>query len=207
MLTARYAVPKNTSAAVTISGHSSGGYGALMLASSHPGKFDAVVALSPDSDFEITHKPLVQARAVQAVTPEELETAMAPGNRARLPRNGHVQLIMGLSANYAAVASKPGRFEWLYDSQGKWRQEVWQRWLDQDPLTLVRRRANAFAPEQRIYLDGAEHDEFGANIGARKIRDVLKDRKSPVTFYESPGGHSDHLLDRLIRGVVWVLGK
>ena len=43
-----------------IAGHSSGAYGALMLAMSHHDLFSAVVALSPDSDFETTHKPLVQ---------------------------------------------------------------------------------------------------------------------------------------------------
>ncbi len=69
------------------------------------------------------------------------------------------------------------------------------------------KRPDAFAPAQRIYLDGAEHDEFGANIGARKIHEVLRERKSPVTFYESPGHHNDDLIERLVRGLGWVLGK
>ena len=88
-----------------------------------------------------------------------------------------------------------------------WRAEAWQRWLDLDPLHVVRKRADAFAPAQRIYLDGAEHDEFGANIGARKIHEVLRERKSPVTFYESPGHHNDRMAERLVRGVAWVMGK
>ena len=112
---------------------------------------------------------------------------------------------MGLCANYAPT--KPGRFDWLYDDRGAWRADVWQRWLDLDPLTIVRRRDDAFAASQRIYLDGAEHDEFGANIGARKIHDVLRTRSSPVTFYESPGNHADHLAERLVRGLAWVFGK
>jgi len=88
-----------------IAGHSSGGYGALMLAISHHEKFPAVVALSPDSDFETTHKPLVETPSVRAVTRPELDAAMAPTKPANIPAS----LILGLCANYAPIAGKPGR--------------------------------------------------------------------------------------------------
>jgi len=203
----RYALAKEATFPRIIAGHSSGGYGALMLAISRHAQFAAVVALSPDSDFEVTHKPIVSQPSVRAITPEELDNVMTPGAKAQLPGDGLAHMVMGLCANYAPIAGKPGRFEWLYDGRGRFREEAWQRWLDLDPLHVVRKRAEAFAPAQRIYLDGAAHDEFGANIGARKIHDVLRGRKSPVTFYESPGHHSDHLAERLVRGLGWVLGK
>ena len=204
---AKYPVAKDAAFPRIIAGHSSGGYGALMLAMSRHAQFAAVVALSPDSDFEVTHKPIVSQPSVRAVTPAEIESALAAGGKTRLPGDGLARMVMGLCANYAPVAGKPGRFEWLYDARGNFRAEAWQRWLDLDPLHVVRKRADAFAPAQRIYLDGAEHDEFGANIGARKIHEVLRGRKSPVTFYESPGHHNDHLAERLVRGLGWVLGK
>ena len=204
---ARYALAKEAAFPRIIAGHSSGGYGALMLAMSRHAQFAAVVALSPDSDFEVTHKPIVSQPSARAITPAELEGVMTPGAKARLPGDGLAHMVMGLCANYAPVAGKPGRFEWLYDGRGNFRAEAWQRWLDLDPLHVVRKRADAFAPAQRIYLDGAEHDEFGANIGARKIWEVLRERKSPVTFYESPGHHSDRLAERLVRGLGWALGK
>ena len=204
---ARFAIAKEAAFPRIIAGHSSGGYGALMLAISRHAQFAAVVALSPDSDFEVTHKPIVSQPSVRAITQAELETVMTSGSKVRLPGDGLAHMVMGLCANYAPVAGKPGRFEWLYDAQGKFRAEAWQRWLDLDPLHVVRKRADAFGPVQRIYLDGAEHDEFGANIGARKIYDVLRERKSPVTFYESPGHHSDRLAERLVRGLGWVIGK
>lgn len=200
-LTARYASAKK-GPSIIIAGHSSGAYGALLLAMSRQEKFAAVVALSPDSDFDVTHKPLVQQPSVRAVSRADLDAAMA-SKSAHLPADGLARLVMGLCANYAPVASQPGRFEWLYDDRGQWRAEAWQRWLDLDPLTLVRKNPNAFAPAQRIYLDGAEHDEFGANIGARKIHEILRTRPSPATFYESPGHHSDHLPERLVRGLIW----
>jgi S-formylglutathione hydrolase FrmB len=204
---ARHPIAKGAAFPRIIAGHSSGGYGALMLAMSRHAQFAGVVALSPDSDFETTHRPIVGQPSVRAVTRTQVEAAMAPRGEARLPADGLACLVMGLCANYAPVAGKHGRFEWLYDDRGGWRADAWQRWLDLDPLHVVRLRADAFAPGQRIYLDGAEHDEFGANIGARKIHEVLRERKAAVTFYESPGHHGDRLADRLVRGLGWVLGK
>ena len=201
------ALTKGGAQTCIIAGHSSGAYGALLLAMGHHEKFPAVVALSPDSDFETTHKPLVEQPSVRAVTPAELDAAMAPAKTARLPADGTARLVMGLCANYAPTAGQPGRFDWLYDAAGHWRAEAWARWLALDPLTLVREKPDAFAPAQRIYLDGAEHDEFGANIGAAKIHTVLRERKAPATFYEAPGHHSDRLPERLIRGLAWVLEK
>ena len=186
-----------------IAGHSSGAYGALMLAISHHEKFPAVVALSPDSDFETTHKPLAEDPSVRAVTRAQLDAAMAPEKPAHIAAS----LLMGLCANYAPTAGKPGRFEWLYDDRGQWRADTWARWIALDPLTVVRKNPDAFAKTQRVYLDGAEHDEFGANIGARKIHEVIREKVPRSTFYESPSHHADRLAERLVRGLAWVFEK
>jgi S-formylglutathione hydrolase FrmB len=183
-----------------VAGHSSGGYGALRLGMGREALFDAVVALSPDSDLDVTHIGFARDPGMKAITRAELDASMAKSFR--MPANGTAQMMLGLSANYAP-AKAVGRFEWFYDDNGAWRPEVWQRWIDADPLTIVSKNPAAFAPSQRIYLDGAEHDEFGANIGARKIYDVLKSRKSPVTFLETPGHHSDHIVERLVKGILW----
>ncbi len=199
-LKGRYASP-----VLLLAGHSSGAYGALVLAMRNQTTFAGVAALSPDSDFEVTHKPLVENAHLQSLSPATLEAAMAPNGR--IPADGMASLILGLCANYAPVPDQPGRFEWLYDTSGRWRPEAWSRWIALDPLTLVRENPAAFAPHQRVYLDGAQHDEFGANIGAAKIHAVLRDRPAASTFYESPGNHSDHLMERLVRGISWVLKK
>jgi len=206
ILNARYAASK-TGPNPIIAGHSSGGYGAVLLAIRRHETFPAVVALSPDSDFATTHKPFTEQPSVRAVTRADLDAAMAPPGSANLPEDGLVRLMMGLSANYTPTRDQPGHFDWVYDDNGHWRPEIWQRWLDQDPYVIVRDHADAFAPTQRIYLDGAEHDEFGANIGAGKIYDILKSRPSPSTFYESPGHHGDNLAGRLARGLGWVLAN
>jgi len=207
LLKEKYAFPKEGAPVCLVAGHSSGAYGAVMLAIAHHEKFAGVVALSPDSDFETTHKPLATLPPVKAVTPAELTAAMAPPAQFHRPTSGLAMLMMGLCANYAPTAGTPGHFDWLYDDRGQWRQDTWKRWLDLDPLNVVRRQTDAFAPAQRIYLDGAALDEFGANIGAQKIYDVLKERSSLVTFYEPPDHHGDHLPERLERGLSWIFGR
>lgn len=189
-----------------VGGHSSGAYGAMLLAMRKQQLFDGVVALSPDSDFEATHRGLVSQPNVRRVTHSMVESWMPPATAQ--PQDGLVRLVCGLCANYAPLgAAKPGHFAWLYDDRGEWQADVWQRWIAADPLTFIRANRNAFAPTQRIYLDGAERDEFLANVGARNMHAVLRERRSPAEFYESPGGHSDRLPERLIRGVKWALGK
>jgi S-formylglutathione hydrolase FrmB len=203
----RFALAKDRNARV-IAGHSSGGYGALMLGMQRQKLFGAVIGLSPDSDFELTHRPFVEQSAIRRVTRAELNSYMSPDAGAPLPADGTVRLMCGLSAAYAAVGKdQPGRFEWVWNERGEFQSRVWQKWLDHDPLLLIRKNPDAFASDQRIYLDGAADDEWRFNISARRIFDVLQKRPAPATFDEPPGGHADHLTERLERGIAWVFGR
>jgi hypothetical protein len=125
-----------------------------------------------------------------------------------VPDNGDLTYALGLSAAYAPRGfPHRGEFEWLYDQSCHFRPKVWQRWLDNDPLTIVERNPQAFGATQAIYLEGAARDEYSANIGARKIFGVLNAEGFHCTFYEPPGHHSDHLRERLQRGLEWVFGR
>jgi S-formylglutathione hydrolase FrmB len=127
-----------------IAGHSSGGFGALRLGSSRQKLFDAVIALSPDSDFPTSHLPLVKVAAVTNVPLAEIEKIAA--GKLPVPEDGDLDYALGLSAAYAPRGiSHPGEFEWLYDAQGNFREEIWQRWLSNDPLAIVRKNPDAFA--------------------------------------------------------------
>jgi S-formylglutathione hydrolase FrmB len=202
---AKYPVPTNGVRRI-IAGHSSGGFGALRLGSSRQKLFDAVIALSPDSDFPVSHIPLVKIAAVSNAPLAEIEK-MESGTLPP-PKNGDLMYAMGLSAAYAPNGfPHRGRFDWLYDEHGNFRDEIWQRWMENDPLTIVQKNPEAFAPNQAVYVEGAAQDQYSANIGARAIYEVLKERAARCTFYEPPGHHGDHVRERLQRGLEWVLGK
>jgi pimeloyl-ACP methyl ester carboxylesterase len=190
-----------------IAGHSSGGFGALRLAMMAPERFGAVIALSPDTDFEVTHKPLAEEQVVRSVTPRQMKRYIAKSADMVRPSNNLVQIMLGLSAAYAPKGpNEPGEFHWLYDEHGNWQNEVWQNWLEEDPVVIARRNPHVFMPYHKIYLDGAERDEFGAQKGARVLRDIIK-AHTRVNFYESPEGHADHIEQRLARGLEWAFER
>ncbi len=189
-----------------VAGHSSGGFGALRLGMARQDLFDAVIALSPDSDFPTSHLPLVRIASVTNEPLPEIERIVH--GKLPPPKDGDLIYALGLSAAYApAGISHPGEIDWLYDANGHFRPEIWQRWLDNDPLTLVKKDPLAFSPGQSVYLEGAAQDEYSANIGARKIFEVLQTEPIRCTFYEPPGHHGDHVPERLQRGLAWVFGR
>jgi S-formylglutathione hydrolase FrmB len=199
-----YGTPANPRDRI-IAGHSSGGFGALRVAMMAPERFGAVVALSPDTDFEVTHRAFVEEHVVRSVTQKQLAAYLAPPERMIKPGHGLIQMILGLSAAYAPKGpQEPGEFHWLYDEKGNWQAEVWQKWLEEDAVVIARRNPRLFTSHHKIYLDGAEHDEFGAQKGAKVLRDLIKPY-TRVEFFESPGAHSDFVADRLARGLEWVL--
>ena len=205
MVEAKYPAPTNGVRRI-IAGHSSGGFGALRLGSYRQKLFDAVIALSPDSDFPVSHIPLVKIAAVSNAPLADIEKmqsgALPP------PKNGDLMYALGLSAAYAPRGlDHPGEFDWLYDADHQFRDEIWQRWMDNDPLTIVQHNPQAFTPNQAVYLDGAAHDQYAANVGARAIYQVLRERPARCTFYEPPGRHADHIPERLQRGLEWVFDK
>lgn len=189
-----------------VAGHSSGGFGALRLGMARQRLFDAVIALSPDSDFPTSHLPLVKIASVTNETLLEINRIVR--GELPVPGDGDLNYVLGLSAAYAPLGiSHPGAIEWLYDENGTFRNNVWQRWLDNDPLTIAENNPHAFSSSQAVYLEGAAQDEYSANIGARKIFEVLHAGKVHCTFYEPPGHHGDHLEERLQRGLEWVFGR
>ncbi|EEF61351.1 putative esterase [Pedosphaera parvula Ellin514] len=191
-----------------VAGHSSGGFGALRLGMFRPKLFDGVVALSPDSDFPTSHLRFVQAPAVSNLTLAQVKAFAATDNAQPMPKDGDLRYALGLSAAYAPRGWwHRGEFEWPYDGHGHFREKVWQKWLDNDPLTIVERKHSAFLPRQTVYLEGAALDEYQANVGARKIYEVMKKRSSSCVFYEPPGHHSDHVAERLERGGAWSFGR
>ena len=204
LIEARYRITTNQPQRI-VAGHSSGGFGALRLGMLRPKLFAGVIALSPDSDFQNSHLPLVKLPGVTNAPSAQIKSYMAAEMKTPLPKDGDLTYALGLSAAYAPAGRRHlGEFGWLYDANGQFNEKIWQRWLDHDPLVIVHRNRKAFRASQSIYLEGAAQDQFGANVGARKIYEVIRDRPARCTFYEPPGKHSDHLQERLARGLAWV---
>ena len=191
-----------------IAGHSSGGFGALRLGMRHRSTFEGVIALAPDSDFQLSHLPIVQSAAVTNLTLSYVKKLMALDPMTPLPKESDGVYTLGLSAAYAPRGRfHPGQFEWPYDEDGCFRPKIWQRWMNHDPLTLALRNPHIFSARQSVYLEGSSEDKFLANVGARKIYEAIRGNPARSVFYEPPGKHSDHVPERLERGIAWFFGK
>ena len=101
-----------------IGGHSSGGFGALRLGSDRQKLYDAVIALSPDSDFPTSHLPLVKIPSVTKVSPADAKKFMT--GELPMSKDGDINYALGLSCAYAPSGwPHRGEIEWLYDAKGK----------------------------------------------------------------------------------------
>lgn len=191
-----------------IAGHSSGGFGALRLGMFRPRLFGSVVALSPDSYFAISHRYLVTKPSVTNLSSAELKALVTAPPGTPAPKDGDLRYAVALSAAYAPRGRwHPGEFDWLCDAHGQPREEVWRRWLDQDPLVMVQKDRRAFRPEQSVYVDGPTQDSYKANEGARRIYEILRTRPGRSAFFEPVGRHSDQVPERLQRGLSWAMGR
>ncbi len=164
--------------------------------------------MSPDSDFPISHLPLVRLAGVTNVPLAEIEKIAA--GILPVPEDGDLNYAIGLSAAYAPRGiNRPGEFEWLYDAQGIFREEVWRRWLANDPLTIVRKNPRAFAAGQVIYLEKARRRTNSRRTLERgKSMKCCECARQRVTFYEPPGHiTADHINERLWRGLEWVFNR
>ncbi|MCZ7428747.1 alpha/beta hydrolase-fold protein [Micromonospora sp. WMMA1949] len=190
-------------------GKSSGGYGALMAAIQRPGVFGHVAAHTPDCGFEHTYLSLL----VRA-----LNTLRARGGIAALSRAGYAGTVDGafmeaMSIVAMGVCYAPEVLPDIADGfpcdprTGRFRDAVWQTWLDRDPVRLVAGAAPALATLETLYLDVGEQDEYGMQWGARALHAELTAASVPHEYDEHPYGHQgiDHRLERSLAacGAKW----
>jgi enterochelin esterase family protein len=183
-----------------IAGKSSGGYGALVQAMHHPDVFGAVACHSGDMYFEYAYKPdfvkFLNAAAQHDLTSYEALWDFLSKFRPKMypkPANFFDLIhISAMSACYSPNPNSPTGFDLpFYFHTGELREEVWQRWLEHDPITLLQNDAYAAALRQMtlIYLDCGNRDEYALHLGARIFCECLDHLAIPYTYEEFTGGH------------------
>ena len=75
-------------------------------------------------------------------------------------------MLLGVSACFSA--GEDGTPELPFDpASGLLRQEVWQRWLDWDPVRMVPKYADALRGMRAIWVDGGTRDEWFLDVGGQ----------------------------------------
>jgi enterochelin esterase family protein len=178
-----------------IAGKSSGGYGALVQGMKHPEVFGAVACHSGDMAFDYCYRGDVPRFCWLVQQAGGLE-AWLEGLAARRQKTKDDFVALNILAMAAAYspdpAARPFGVELPIDlASGAWREEVWRRWLEHDPLTMVERRAEALRSLLLLFLDCGTRDEWNLHLGLRLLVRRLEALGVPHEHQEFDDGHTN----------------
>lgn len=168
-----------------VTGKSSGGYGAMVLPMLRPDVFGGFATHAGDTLFEASLLP--DFREVARVLRDEYEGSYDRfwedfRSRPAMSKDHDGMLAMnyGMAAAYSADEDGTVRMPFEIDT-GMLIPDVWQRWLDKDPVRMVAEHAEALRSMRAIYIDCGRKDEFYLDLGAEAFRRELE--KVGVTDY------------------------
>lgn len=187
----------------TVVGRSSGGFGALRLAMDRPGLVGAVASHAGDVAFDVSMRPMLVSAAIgferagglAAFARSVTESDDHGGLRGPRGTNGFDALIvLAMAAAYSPNMEAPfPHVDLPIDvATGELVEEVWARWMAQDPLARLERDTDAREAMRGLamtYLDAGNRDEHGLHYGARLLRDALLDTDAKVIHEEFEAGH------------------
>lgn len=174
-----------------VTGKSSGGYGAMIMAMRHADLFGAATTIAGDCYFEMCYKPDFK-KAFKAIKNDPFKLIEKfydeESNKGKFDFDG--LNIIGMSACYSPNKESDWGFDLPFDlTTGEIREDVWQRWLAHDPVYLVENSVEALKSLKLFFLDAGTSDEFALDIGANILVDRLKKHDVPHKHEEFDGGH------------------
>jgi S-formylglutathione hydrolase FrmB len=176
-----------------VAGKSSGGYGALVMGMQHPEVFGAVACHSGDICFDYCYRGDIPrfCSTVQEAGGIEPWLEMFEAKHQKKGDDTVAFDILGMAAAYSPnPATTPFGIDLPCDPEtGAFREEVWARWLEHDPLRLLERHADALRSLRLLYLDCGTKDEFHLHHGARLFCRRLRALGIPHEYEEFDDGH------------------
>ena len=181
-----------------LAGKSSGGFGAMITPMLRPDLFGGLATHAGDALYEYCYLPEF-AKAVRALRRFEGDIgAWWADFRAReaftMGEDHTLLMVLGVAACFSA--GDDGRPLLPFDPQsGEIVDDVWQRWLDWDPVRMVPDHADALGGLQAIWIDAGTRDEWYLDLGATAFRDALHRAGIRDLHFETyDAGHSgiDH---------------
>lgn len=174
-----------------VMGKSSGGYGALIMALRHADVFALACSTSGDCYFDLCYLPDFPKafRAISGNPKKLLEKFW--NEEARKAKDDFAGLnIIGMSACYSPNPDSELGFDLPFDVQtGEIRYDVWERWLEHDPVRLVEKHSENLKSLKLLYIDAGTKDEFHLDSGARILVEKLKKFDVPHIHEEFDDGH------------------
>jgi Putative esterase len=179
-----------------LTGKSSGGYGAMVVPMLRPDVFGALASHAGDALFEACYQtefPNV-ARALRDDFDGSYDTLFE-----RLATADHMDWdkyikpfeTYGYAAAYSPDPANPGKALLPFDvATGRLVDEVWEQWLEKDPVRLAPHHADALRSMRRIYLDAGRSDEYYLDLGAEAFAAELTKLDVPYSLELFEGAHA-----------------
>jgi enterochelin esterase family protein len=176
-----------------VAGKSSGGYGSLMLGMKRPDTFAAVACHSGDMGFDYCYRVDVPRFCTLLQEAGGLEPWFEAFSR-KVQKSKDDFLALNILAMAACYSPNPKSAPFGIDlpcdlATGEFRDQVWARWLEFDPLRLVERHADALRSLALLYFDCGRQDEFHLHHGARALGRHLEALGIPHHREEFSDGH------------------
>jgi len=183
-------IPRREARAVV--GRSSGGFGALRLGMDRPDVVSVIASHAGDAAFEVSMRPMLTSAAIAIDLAGGLR-AFAEEIPSTGPQNASQFDAIFVLAASAAYSPDRACFPFaqipMNTETGEFREDVWARWLEHDPLLRIDTSAAALQAMSLVYIDAGSRDEHGLHFAARLLKDALCERGLPVYYEEYEGGH------------------
>jgi S-formylglutathione hydrolase FrmB len=162
-----------------LSGKSSGGYGAMVVSMLRPDVFGAFASHAGDALFECSYQrefPTI-ARTLRDSYEGSYEVffqRVAEADRFDWSQFGPPFEMYGYACAYSPDPDRPGEALLPFEiSTGRLIPDVWEQWLEWDPVRMAPRHPDALRSMRRIYLDAGLGDEYFLDLGAEAFASEL----------------------------------
>jgi enterochelin esterase-like enzyme len=198
----------NTSSRVVF-GHSSGGYGSLVLGMLHPDIFSGLADHAGDAAFEYCYLPdfpkALDSYRQYASSPKKWLDSFWKKQNHHNKEDGPPLNVFAMAAHYSPnPKSNEMGVDLPFDMKtGEMLQHVWNRWLSWDPVRMVEKYRNNLKKLKFIYIDCGKEDEFHLHWGARILHSKLQRMNITHYYEEFDDGHMhtsyryDHSLPKI----------
>ena len=160
-----------------IAGKSSGGYGAMVTPMLRPDLFGGLATHAGDALFEACYLPEFResARALRDEYDGSYDRFWADfRSRPALTKKSDSFLLncWCMAACYSTDVDGTVHLPFDIDT-GELIPDVWERWLDKDPVRMVPSHADALRSLRAVYIDAGTKDEWYLDLGAEAYRRAL----------------------------------
>jgi Putative esterase len=178
-----------------IAGKSSGGYGAMITPMLRPDLFGGLATHAGDALFEACYLPDFPkaARSLRDHYEGSYDAFWKDfRSRPAFSKESDFWLLNNWCMAACYSADEDGTVHLPFDTAtARLVPEVWERWLEWDPVRRVSRHADALRGMKAIYIDAGKRDEWFLDLGAEAFRRELEEIGITDLFFEIfDGTHS-----------------